>query len=80
MGVCACVCVCGFDGVRCRYFDDKVISREDVSGSVRQLSNDKSAEIDGIPGEIIFNGVQVVIDLMRELCNKAFVEGIVKKD
>src|SRR5678815_4862183 len=49
-------------------------------GRVRQLKNGKSAGIDEIAGEMIKNGVEMVIEWIWKLCNKAFMEGIVPRD
>jgi hypothetical protein len=73
--------VSGFGSIRRnRYFGDELISREEVVARVRKLKNGKSAGIDGITGEMIKNGGEIVIDWIWKLCNKAFVEGIVPKD
>src|SRR5678816_4733604 len=40
----------------------------------------KSAGIDEITGEMIKNGGEKVIDWIWNLCNKAFMEGIVPRD
>src|SRR5678816_2366098 len=75
------VSVCGFDGARRnRYFEDEVMSKEEVMGRVRNLKNGKSGGIDEITGEMIKNGGEMVIDWIWKLGNKAFMEGIVPRD
>lgn len=53
--------VCQSDSVRRNsHFENKIISRKEVTGKVRKLKKGKSAGIDGINDEMINNGVVCV--------------------
>ena len=55
--------------------DLQPILREEVEVAVASLKKGKSAEVDNIPAELVQAGVEIMIDVLTEICNRIWRTG-----